>query len=193
MPEVLEESRLAGSMDPRAPAPPGAAPPLAEQRAREDLRTQIGSLERELGRTFAAAFPRQGIDWRVGAVGGPRLLSIGELERVRDALAYRLGEARGELAHRIDREHAGRELLEEMIAAPERHRWVRISNQDIGEPGCRHWHARPRWGLLGMLLNWWRVRISSGCPLPAAGRPRPPRRRPAHPRRACPDSAPMRG
>ena len=51
-----------------------------------------------------------------------------------------------------------------MIAAPQRFKWVRISNDDIGEPGCKHWHARPRFGLLGMLMGWWRVKISSGCP-----------------------------
>ena len=59
-----------------------------------------------------------------------------------------------------------------MIAEPAEHRWVMVSNEDVGEPGCRHWHSRPRWGILGMLLGWWRVRLSSGCPL-AAG-PRPP-------------------
>ena len=54
---------------------------------------------------------------------------------------------------------------------PAAHKWVRVGNEDIGEPGCKHWHVRPRWGLLGMLMNWWRVRISSGCPLAGA---RPP-------------------
>ena len=38
-------------------------------------------------------------------------------------------------------------------------------NEDIGEPGCQHWHVRPRWRPLGMLMNWWRVVVSSGCPL----------------------------
>ena len=51
-----------------------------------------------------------------------------------------------------------------MIAEPERFKWVRISNEDIGEPGCKYWHSRPRLGLIGMLMGWWRVRISSGCP-----------------------------
>ena len=46
-----------------------------------------------------------------------------------------------------------------------KYRWVRVVNEDIGEPGCKHWHVRPRWGVLGMLMNWWRVVISSGCPL----------------------------
>ena len=48
---------------------------------------------------------------------------------------------------------------------PKRHKWRRISAEDIGEPGCKHWHVRPRFGLVGMLMNWWRVVISSGCPL----------------------------
>ncbi len=59
-----------------------------------------------------------------------------------------------------------------MIAEPDEHRWVIVSNRDIGQPGCRHWHSRPRWGLLGMLMGWWRIRVSSGCPL--AEGPRPP-------------------
>ncbi len=104
----------------------------------------------------------------MGAVGGPRVLGIAELERVRDALVARLREAETELARRGDQEEANRGLLELIIAEPERHRWVRISNDDIGEAGCRHWHSRPRWGLLGMLLGWWRVKLSSGCPLAGA-------------------------
>ena len=51
-----------------------------------------------------------------------------------------------------------------MLLDPEGHRWVHVSNEDIGEPGCTHWHVRPRYGLLGMLMRWWRVVISSGCP-----------------------------
>ena len=62
-------------------------------------------------------------------------------------------------------EEHNRRLIEEMLLEPEQHKWVRVGHEDIGEPGCKHWHVRPRWGLLGMLLNWWRVRISSGCPL----------------------------
>ena len=57
-------------------------PTLTERRARQDLRRQIAPLERRLGELFASAFPRQGIDWSVGAVGGPRVLGIAELERV---------------------------------------------------------------------------------------------------------------
>jgi hypothetical protein len=90
---------------------------------------------------------------------------VAELERVRDGLAIRLREAQAEVNRRGAIEEANRGLLEAMIAEPDRYTWVRISNDDVGERGCRHWHSRPRWGLLGMLMGWWRVRLSSGCPL----------------------------
>ncbi|HSJ16610.1 MAG TPA: hypothetical protein VK920_00780 [Solirubrobacterales bacterium] len=140
-----------------------------QRRARGDLRRQIGELERELGELFATAFPRRGIEFGVPAAGGPRVLGVADLEAVRDGLVRRLHEARSALSQRVDVEERNRELIEEMVAEPERHRWVRVSNEDIGERGCRHWHSRPRWGLLGMILGWWRVKLSSGCPL-AMGR-----------------------
>jgi len=144
---------------------------VAERRARQDLRQQIATLEKRLGELFASAFPRQGIEWTVGAVGGPRVLGVAELERVRDALAARLHEARVELERRGEIEEQNRTLVEAMIAEPQRYRWVRVSNEDVGEQGCRHWHSRPRWGILGMLLGWWRVKLSSGCPLSGGLRP----------------------
>jgi hypothetical protein len=144
---------------------------LTERRARQDLRGQIARLEKQLGELFASAFPRRGIEWTVGAVGGPRVLGVADLERLRDALATRLREARGELGRRGEIEEQNRGLVEAMIAEPHRYRWVRVSNEDVGEPGCRHWHSRPRWGILGMLLGWWRVKLSSGCPLPGGLRP----------------------
>jgi hypothetical protein len=138
---------------------------LTERRVRDDLRRQIAQLERRLGELFAAAFPRQGIDWTVGAVGGPRVLGVGDLERVRDSLIARLDEAQAEVRRRGEVEDANRTLLESMVVEPDRYRWVRVSNEDVGERGCRHWHSRPRWGILGMLMGWWRVKLSSGCPL----------------------------
>jgi hypothetical protein len=169
---LTEGSRVADVLERQLVASPSTD---AERLVRQDLRRQIATLEGRLGRLFASAFPRQGIEWRVGAVGGPRVLDSGELERVRDALAARLRDAQRELGHRGAIEEANRGLLESMIAEPAAHPWVRISNQDIGERGCGHWHSRPRWGLLGMLIGWWRVKLSSGCPL-AGGRgpvPRP--------------------
>ena len=170
MPDVLEQD-YSPPVD-RPPLPAVAVPAGSERLAREELPRQIGVLERRPAELFASTFPRQGIDWHVGAAGGPRVLSIAELERVRDALAYRLSEAQGEIARRADVEEANRGLLESMIAEPERFRWVQVSNEDVGETGCRHWHSRPRWGVLGMLMGWWRVKLSSGCPLAGGGRPR---------------------
>lgn len=145
----------------------------AGREARSDLRRQIARMELELGELFGSAFPRAGgreIQFGVPAPGGPpRILSVDELERVRDSLAARLQDVRCELGALGRAEQRNRERLEMLVAEPERHRWIRISNEDIGEPGCRHWHSRPRWGLLGVLLNWWRVKVSSGCPL-AGGR-----------------------
>ena len=166
MPEVLEQ------IDSAAFSPGTEVSEGTQRLARDDLRRQIADLERRLGQLFASAFPRRGIEWQVGAVGGPRVLSIGDLERVRDALALRLRDAQQELGRQAEVEEANRGLIERMISSPAEHRWVIVSNQDIGDRGCKHWHSRPRWGILGMLMGWWRVRISSGCPL--AGGLRPP-------------------
>lgn len=169
MPELLE-------LQPQgAPSTAGLRPPDAPVRpasdriARDELRRQIARLERELGELFASTFPRRGIEWKVGAAGGPRVIGTPQLERIRDDLADRLAEAKAEIARRAEVEEASRGLVERMIADPEDYRWVRVSNEDVGEPGCKHWHSRPRFGILGMLLGWWRVKLSSGCPL-ATGR-----------------------
>jgi hypothetical protein len=174
MPELRNETQTAPRMPFAIPALEAAVAGggvATERRVRDDLRGQIARLERRLGQLFASAFPRQGMEWRVGAVGGPRVLGAAELERVRDALVVRISEAEAELARRGAQEEANRGLLERVIAEPDRYRWVRVSNEDVGEPGCKHWHSRPRWGLLGMLMGWWRVKLSSGCPLAKGLRP----------------------
>jgi hypothetical protein len=140
-----------------------------ERLARAELRRQVGRLEAELGSLVVEAFPRLQLDSGVAATSGePRLLGLGDLEQVRDSLATRIGEARIRLRERCELETRNREQLERMLAAPAEHKWLRISRADVGEPGCGHWHARPRFGPLGMLMGWWRVKVSSGCPL--AGR-----------------------
>ena len=144
---------------------PRLAPSVDEREARRALREQIAFLEGDLTALFAGAWPRQGFDWRAGGQGGgPRLLSLAELEQVRDRLAERVADLRAELSERARVEDENRRLIEEMMLEPERFRWVRVSAEDIGERGCKHWHVRPRFGLLGMLMSWWRVVISSGCP-----------------------------
>jgi hypothetical protein len=165
--DLLEVEAIAAPVDAGGVPEAAVERKLAEGRVRAELRRQIALLERRLAELFAAAFPRQGIEWRVGAVGGPRVLDVAELERVRDALAGRLRAAEREVARRGRIEERNRALLEEMIAAPEHHRGLVITAADIGEPSCRTWRSVPRLGLVGMLMGWWRVKISSGCPLSA--------------------------
>jgi len=137
-----------------------------ERLARAELRRQIGRLEHQLSRLFAEGFPRVEIDTRVTAAAPePRALGLGDLERVRDELADRVAEARGALEGRDVADARNRELLQQMLERPADFKWLRISRQELGLPGCGHWHSRPRYGLLGMLMGWWRVKISSGCPL----------------------------
>jgi hypothetical protein len=137
-----------------------------ERLARAEIRRQIGRLELRLSRLVAEAFPRLELDTGVAAAAPePRALDLGELERIRDALAGRVAEAREALATREELETANRELRDDMLAKPADHKWLRISRADVGEPGCGHWQSRPRLGMLGMLMGWWRVKVSSGCPL----------------------------
>jgi hypothetical protein len=137
-----------------------------ERPARAELRRQIGRLEHRLARLVADAFPRLEIEARVAAVSAaPRALGLGELERIRDDLAERIGKAELTLTRRAELETRNRRLLERMLASPADHRGLRISRADVGEPGCGGWHSQPRFGILGMLMGWWRVKVSSGCPL----------------------------
>jgi hypothetical protein len=151
------------------PAPPEGLDTILfdydEREARAGLRRQIAVMELALARLFGSAFPRRGIDFSVPGMGGPRLLSVDELEKVRDGLAARIQEVKADLHDYAVVEESNRELIEEMLADPASHKWERVYNEDIGEPGCKHWHVKPKWGVMGMLMSWWRVKISSGCPL----------------------------
>jgi hypothetical protein len=148
-----------------AQRPAGTGSALDEAPARRSLRAQIAKLEGELAALAGTAAPRDEIAWSIGAHNGPRLLGIGELERIRDELAERLHAVGTTLAARAEREAHNRELLAQMLLDPGRHRFVRVTQADIGEPGCGAWHVRPRLGLIGMLMGWWQVKLSSGCPL----------------------------
>lgn len=140
-----------------------------ERRARLQLRRQIARLEAELAGLFGEAFGHTEVPHRVEAAAAvPRVLDLGELETVRDRLAGRVAEAREALVERQRVEDGNRDLVERMLAAPQDYKWIRVSRQDLGLPGCGHWHSRPRLGPIGMLMGWWRVKVSSGCPL--AGR-----------------------
>ena len=174
-PEV-DEVQIHPQEDLVPPAPPEGLDTVLyehdERAARADLRRQIAVMELALARLFGSAFPRKGIDFTVAGMGGPRLLSVDELERVRDGLAARVQEVKADLHGYAVVEEQNRELIERMTTDPASYKWVRVYNEDIGEPGCKNWHVKPRWGPVGLLMGWWRVKISSGCPL--AEGPRPP-------------------
>lgn len=143
----------------------GLLAPVDERAARAQLRRQIAALEAQISDALITSFPH-GVPQTVTPVpGGPRVLSLGELEAIRDALAVRLAEARATLQERGEREKASRALLERMLLEPGRHKFVRVANRDLGEAGCGVWQVRPRLGLIGMLMGWWQVKLSSGCPL----------------------------
>jgi hypothetical protein len=164
-------------------APSGAA--IDERAARRTLLVQIGRLERELGKMILAAFPhvrvRDTLAPESGSaafphvavpdadppVRGPRLLDLGELERVRDDLAERVRRAREAVARRAEHEARSRALLEEMLRDPAGHKWARVPAADVGERSCGAYQVLPRLGVIGMLMGWWHVKVSSGCP-PAA-------------------------
>ncbi len=152
-------------------------PEVDERAARRALRAQIARLERELAAATASAWassPASPCAARLPAgharvrVSGPRLLGLGELERIRDDLAGRVAEVRERAARQGECQAAKRVLIERMLLHPGEYKWVRVSNADIGEPGCKSWHVVPRLGLVGMLAGWWHVKISSGCPLATA-------------------------
>ncbi|MEA2347196.1 MAG: hypothetical protein QOG62_983 [Thermoleophilaceae bacterium] len=151
-----------------------------ERAAKESLRNQIARLESELSALCCSTFPRLGFDWSAGSRrGGPRLLSLRDLELVRDDLVERLHRNRKAIGLRSLEEQEKRRLIEAMLLAPEEHRGARVRSYEIGERSCKTWEVRPRWGPIGLLMNWWRVVISSGCPL-AQGRGLRPRPR-SHP------------
>jgi hypothetical protein len=157
--DVAEHSQAAG---------PSLQPTTAidERPARRALAAQIVRLERKLAKLRAVSWPRSDLKLGAGLPGGrPRIPDLGDLELIRDALAQSVADAERELDQRHATEDAHRRLIEDMLRHPRRHRWARVGNADIGQPGCRHWHVVPQWGPIGIFANWWRVKISSGCPL----------------------------
>jgi hypothetical protein len=147
----------------------GAGVATDERAARRSLREQIARLERELADAFVTAFAMGGLPQPALATAPPahaRLLDLGELEVVRDELAERLREARTTISDRADEIAEKRLLLERILLRPADYKFARISCRELGEPGCGAWQVRPRMGLIGMLMGWWQVKLSSGCPLP---------------------------
>jgi hypothetical protein len=139
----------------------GPRTPEEERSARASLRGQIARLEARL-----APYP-EGPD--SGGSGGsptphPRVAGIDELEAIRDDLIARLKQARADAERRGERQSAARRWREDAISDPAAHRWESASREELGEPGCGRLEVRPAWGPVGALMDWWRVKMSSGCP-----------------------------
>jgi hypothetical protein len=152
---------LAASATARAPADVRRP----ERQARRALRRQIARLGAELDDQRCSRWPRCAPEARPPArPGRPRLLSLGELEALRDELVATLGAERRAFARLTLAEERARRLREAMMLDPAAHPGARLSHADVGEPGCGAVRCEPALGLLGMLMGWWRVVLSSGCP-----------------------------
>jgi hypothetical protein len=138
-----------------------------ERPARRALRRQIANLERELEEQRCSSWPRTAPALGVPARNrgaGPRMLDMGELEAMRDELVSELAAYREELSARVLAEERSRRLREELMLDPAANAGARVRNADVGEGGCGEVRSEPVGGLLGMLMGWWRVVVSSGCP-----------------------------
>jgi hypothetical protein len=129
--------------------------------AREALRGQIARLEAKLAPYMQASEPSE---QAAPPIPHPRLVSIDELEVIRDDLVSKLKRAQAEAERTEDRQGAARRWREDALANPTAHRWEYATREDLGEPGCGRIEVRPAWGPIGALLDWWRVKMSSGCP-----------------------------
>lgn len=153
-----------------ASGPPDPDAPTTEEDARAGrvaLRGQIARLEAEL-----AAYPEESAEAGVAEASpepfsGPtaRISDLGDLEATRDQLVERLNRVRAEAQRRTRRAGAARQRLDRMVEDPAAHKWETVSNKEMGEPGCTSFHVQPAWGPVGALMNWWQVKVSSGCPL----------------------------
>lgn len=129
--------------------------------ARASLRGQIARLEASLAPYPEAAASAQ-VESRFDP--HPRVPDLGELEAIRDDLVARLKSARAEAERRGERQSMARQWREDASSDPAAHRWESASSEDLGEPGCGRLEVRPAWGPVGALMDWWRIKMSSGCP-----------------------------
>src|SRR4051812_46565480 len=134
-----------------------AADGLGAAAARAQLRAQIAGLERQLSDALIACLP-----YADGAgpalppapasrtpARGPRVLDLGELERVRDELADRVAAARADLRRRAEHAERARTRLERMRLEPGRHRFARVTCAELGERSCGVGRSARGWACSG--------------------------------------------
>ena len=146
-----------------------------EAAARRTLREQIARLESELGALFCSTFPRTGFDWGVPSARRPaRAVAAPSSSDIRDELA---DAARSTTASssataptsRSSTAAASRRCCSTPPSTSGSASRTRTSASAAASSGTS---ARAS-ASLGMLMNWWRVRISSGCPLAMPARAGP--------------------
>jgi len=163
-PRELARTIYSASLTDELPADPleeQAEAPADAAAARRNLQNQIATLEAQLApypeeRTREEDMPE--------AAAPPRLVGLDELEETRDELVKRLKRAQQVAKKQSARYDAARGRLEQMVADPSAHRWEVVDREEAGEKGCGRYEVRPAWGPVGALMNWWRVKLSSGCP-----------------------------
>jgi DNA-binding transcriptional regulator YhcF (GntR family) len=165
------ESARASGVDPRDLARAiyaGSAADLPlqtgdERLGRNELRRQIARLESLLASYPDVRKPGEPTHPLLRPKG--HVADMAELEQTRDELLERLQGAREEAERRGEGQRQARARLEEMATDPAAHKWETVTKEELGEPGCSTWEVAPKWGPVGALMNWWRVKVSSGCPL----------------------------
>lgn len=132
-----------------------------EAAARRELRRQIARLEAEL-----AAYPESRPDQETHPLLRPKghLPNFAELAAVRDGLIERLRTVRAAAERKGERQAKAHARREQVLGNPDANRWERVRTEDCGDPGCGETSAVPRFGPLGAVAGWWRVKVSSGCP-----------------------------
>ena len=134
-----------------------------ERLGRNELRRQIARLESLLASYPGVRKPGEPTHPLLRPKG--HVADMAELEQTRDELLERLRGAREEAERRGEGQREARTRLEEMATDPAAHKWETVTREELGEPGCSTWEVAPKWGPVGALMNWWRVKVSSGCPL----------------------------
>jgi GntR family transcriptional regulator len=144
-----------------SPELPDVGTEADEAAARRELRRQIARLEADL-----AAYPAARSKNETHPLLRPKghIASFEELSATRDELMNRLRDARTQAERKGERQARAHGRREQIIGDPEAHRWARVGNEECGDPGCGETRAVPRFGPIGRVMSWWRVKVSSGCP-----------------------------
>ena len=127
---------------------------------RRELRSQIAWLEGELG-TYAwqdrLEPPPEG---PLTAAPVARVADVEALTLIRTNLIDRLRRLRGEAERRGEAQRDARRQLTEMLSDPSGHAWEVVAAEDAGDGSGREWRVVPRFGPLGAILGWWRVKVT---------------------------------